>query len=85
VGEMGNAYRNLVRKPKGKCLFGTPIDGTAILKLILQIKNWGLGWILMTQDKDQWWVLDELSDYQLLKKDFSPWSDILHWITLPRL
>jgi hypothetical protein len=76
-----NAYQILVEKPEGKKL--TSLHDRMILKRILnEIIREGVDWIQLPQDRVQWLALvntvkgvafiDQLSDYQLLKKGSAP-------------
>jgi hypothetical protein len=61
MGEMRNAYRISLGKPKGKRLFGRQLY---MCKWEYNIKKdfGGIGWegvdgITVVQDRDQWWVI----------------------------
>jgi hypothetical protein len=59
MGEVRNAYKILVGKPKGKRLFGTPRHrwGDNIEMDLREIGLEGVDLIHLTQDKDQWQLL----------------------------
>jgi transposase len=59
MGEKGNKYRILVRKPEGKRPLGRPrrrsVDN---IKIYLRDIGWvGMDWIDLVQDRDQWRAL----------------------------
>jgi hypothetical protein len=59
MGETRNAYRILVEKPEGKRTLGRPkrrwVDN---IKMDLREIEWyGMDWIEMAQDRDQWRAL----------------------------
>jgi hypothetical protein len=51
-GEKRNAYRILVGKPEGKRLLGRPRR-----RSVDNIKIYGMDWIDLAQDRDQWSAL----------------------------
>jgi hypothetical protein len=55
MGEMGNAYKLLVRTPEGKIhLEDLGVDGRIILKRVLEKYGGGIDWIHLTRGRDQW-------------------------------
>jgi hypothetical protein len=56
MGEERNVYKVLVGKPEGKRLLGRPRrrweDG--IRMDLREIGLWGVNWIRLSQDRDQW-------------------------------
>jgi hypothetical protein len=66
--EMRNAYEIFVGKPKGK----RPLKRNK--------RTWeNVDLIHPTQDRDQWRALVNtvMSGYEILNKDFTPWSELL--------
>jgi hypothetical protein len=56
MGETRNAYRILVGKPEGKRPQGRP-RRRWVDNIKMYLREIGLDWIDMAQDRDQWWAL----------------------------
>jgi glycine cleavage system protein P-like pyridoxal-binding family len=58
MGDMRNAYKILIRKPKGKRPLGRPSCRWKynIRRDVREIVWDSVGWIHLAQDKDQWWA-----------------------------
>jgi hypothetical protein len=58
VGEKRNAYRILVRKPKGNRPLGRPRSRWEDIRMDLRQIGWGgMDWIDLAQDRNQWRAL----------------------------
>jgi hypothetical protein len=57
-GEKRNANRLLMGKADGKLPLGRARHRQIYIRIYLREKTWGgMGWIYLTEDKDQWRVL----------------------------
>jgi hypothetical protein len=58
MGEKMSEYTILVGKPEGKKPLGRPTRRWEDnIKMVLREMEWGLDWIHLAQDRDQWWGL----------------------------
>jgi hypothetical protein len=58
MGEMRNASRILVGRSEGKRPLGTPRCRWEDIRVVLRVIGWeGMDWILLDQDRDQWWAV----------------------------
>jgi hypothetical protein len=59
MGEMRNAYKILVRKPKGKIPVGRPRHRWEDnIGMDLKVVGWeGVAWMYLAQDTNKWWTL----------------------------
>jgi hypothetical protein len=58
MGEKGNAYRLLVRKPEGRRPLGRPRRRLDNIKMGLREIGWGdVDWIGLAEDRDKWRAL----------------------------